>query len=327
MLNELQTVEAIHASFEIDLREMLREINQKQQAIQYKPKEVPESQYLELIEKYRQNYPFQNFVTESQVKEICIKYGLVMGPTMLFTGDIPERNREEIKRFSLRQEDLVHKDHERAWYFLRTKLGRAAAEIRYSESGPGRFTINASWAANIHEQQRTVIPIGDGFFVIKKEGSTTQYDVFVKVDVLGSEWVAVIGELDIKSFGDFSMAVSFNTAFQGGGRNRSGIFLQCQVSLSCSTKALEKINHLNLAHNLSQHIIAPGTMFEAHKEAVYIDQGYRLRFKETPEGRGGFLSFFIDDPIVLQPVPGGYLVVTKWGPEANIPEFQNGTLN
>ncbi len=34
-----------------------------------------------------------------------------------------------------------------------------------------------------------------------------------------------------------------------------------------------------------------------------------------------------DDPIVLQPVHGGYLIVTVWGKEANDPEIQNESLN
>ena len=322
MLNELQTVEAIHASFEIDLREMLREINQQRQVIQYKPEIMPERQYLGLIEKYRQNYPFQNFVTEKQVREICIKYGLVMGPTMLFTGDIPERNREEIRRFSLRQEDQVHTDPERAWTFLRNKLGRADAVITSDPYGPTFFTVSTSWFGTTYEAQRAIIPVGDGFVLVQKEGSETDYDVFIKVDVMGSEWLALLGEVNIMRAGAFRMSVSWRAGIRG-----NGAFLECQASIQCTTKALERINKLNLANNVSPHIIAPGTMFEAHKEAVYIDQGYRLRFKETPENRSGFISFFIDDPIVLQPVPGGYLVVTKWGPEANLPEFQNGILN
>lgn len=327
MLNELQTVEAIHASFEVDLREMLREINQEGYVMQYRPEILPAKHYLALIEKYRQNYPFHNFVTEKQVREICIKYGLVMGPTMLFTGDIPERNREEIRRFSLRQEDQVHTDPERAWTFLRTKLGRADAVISSSPKGPAFFTVNTSWFGTTYEAQRAVIPVGDGFVLVQQADSETDYDIFIKVDVMGSEWLAQLGEVNVMRAGAFRMEVSWRTGIRFGGRSGGRAFLECQAALTCTTAALQKINSLHLAHNVSPHIIAPGTMFEAHKDAVYIDQGYRLRFKETPENRSGFISFFIDDPIVLQPVPGGYLVVTKWGPEANLPEFQNGTLN
>lgn len=327
MFNELQTVEAIHASFEVDLREMLREINLERQVIQYKPEIMPQKQYLALIEKYRQNYPFQNFVTEKQVREICIKYGLVMGPTMLFTGDIPERNREEIRRFSLRKEDQIHTDQERAWTFLRTKLGRADAVMTTRPEGPASFSVSTSWFGTTYEAQRAVIPVGDGFVLVQKEDTETDYDVFIKVDVMGSEWLALLGEVNIMRAGIFSMSVDWRTGMRFGARTGNGGFLECRASLRCAASAIQKINTLNLAHNVSPHIIAPGTMFEAHKETVYVDQGYRLRFKETPANRSGFFSFFVDDPIVLQPVPGGYLVVTKWGPEANLPEFQNGILN
>jgi len=34
-----------------------------------------------------------------------------------------------------------------------------------------------------------------------------------------------------------------------------------------------------------------------------------------------------DDPIVLQRVKGGYLIVTAWGPEANDSEIKNAKYN
>lgn len=60
----------------------------------------------ETIWYFRQHYPQNKFITELEVERICKKYGLLLGESANYIGDIPEKNLLEIERFKLRKEDL-----------------------------------------------------------------------------------------------------------------------------------------------------------------------------------------------------------------------------
>ena len=60
-------------------------------------------------------------------------------------------------------------------------------------------------------------------------------------------------------------------------------------------------------------VIAPGKMFNT--TALKELDGYRYALDELAITKP---SVYVDDPIVLYPVEGGYLVVTKWGGEADL---------
>lgn len=61
----------------------------------------------ELVQYYQQWYPNYKFITESIVKQICEKYGLVCGEVGMYKGDVPEKNISEIESFKLRDEDKI----------------------------------------------------------------------------------------------------------------------------------------------------------------------------------------------------------------------------
>lgn len=50
-----------------------------------------------LIEYYKQNYPFQKFLTEEELNRICKKYKLVYAPIQQYIKDVPVENLLEIK--------------------------------------------------------------------------------------------------------------------------------------------------------------------------------------------------------------------------------------
>lgn len=64
---------------------------------------------LALINRYRQWYPQNSFVTEEQVEQICRRYGLVMGEASSFIGDMPEKNQRELVAFKCLPEDKQYR--------------------------------------------------------------------------------------------------------------------------------------------------------------------------------------------------------------------------
>jgi hypothetical protein len=61
----------------------------------------------ELIEYYKQNYPFQKFLTEEELNRICKKYGLIYAPVSNYIKEVPEKNLLEIESISyLKHVDL-----------------------------------------------------------------------------------------------------------------------------------------------------------------------------------------------------------------------------
>lgn len=60
---------------------------------------------VQTIEYYRENYPFNKFITEEQVEIICKKYNLICGDVSRFKGFVPEKNLKEIENFKLNNQD------------------------------------------------------------------------------------------------------------------------------------------------------------------------------------------------------------------------------
>lgn len=59
---------------------------------------VATKELAETIQYYKQNYPFQKFLTESELERICKKYNLVFAPVANYIKDVPEKNINEINK-------------------------------------------------------------------------------------------------------------------------------------------------------------------------------------------------------------------------------------
>jgi uncharacterized protein YktA (UPF0223 family) len=60
---------------------------------------------------YRKEYPFLRFITKEQLENICEKYGLIYAEAKYYTGDIPEKNLQEIENAkSLHEKDFTKVD-------------------------------------------------------------------------------------------------------------------------------------------------------------------------------------------------------------------------
>lgn len=64
---------------------------------------------LNLMNAYKQKYPLNKFITDTEVEKLCKKYGLVFGDADRFIGEIPEKNLAEIESFKLLEEDMQEK--------------------------------------------------------------------------------------------------------------------------------------------------------------------------------------------------------------------------
>lgn len=108
--------------------------------------------------------------------------------------------------------------------------------------------------------------------------------------------------------------------------NRIYTRAEYSFNINAVTRALYEIERADFfsLNNVFKKVVAPAEMF-SNTESFILDKGYQMTLNN--QMGYGIQSVFIDDPIVLQPVPYGYLVVTMWGEEASIPETQNGQLN
>lgn len=67
------------------------DLKEKQQAI------AEAKQQAELIQYYKQAYPFLKFITESELERICEKYGLIFAPVANYKNAIPDKNLQDIE--------------------------------------------------------------------------------------------------------------------------------------------------------------------------------------------------------------------------------------
>lgn len=58
-----------------------------------------------LVEYYFVNYPNNKFITEEQVRGICLKYNLFCGDISLFKGFVPDKNLTQIEEFKIKDQD------------------------------------------------------------------------------------------------------------------------------------------------------------------------------------------------------------------------------
>ena len=81
----------------------------------------------DFVNYYRQNYPFNKFITHPLAENICKKYGLVLGDAADYIGEIPEKNINEIASFALRDEDKIKNVN--GWYKINYRDGNHIPSI------------------------------------------------------------------------------------------------------------------------------------------------------------------------------------------------------
>lgn len=204
---------------------------------------------IELVKYYKQEYPFNKFITEEQVKEICHKYNLVCGDVSRFTGFVPDNNLKDIENFKLKEKDsgLICAKSNGEIFILND------AEVRFQ----GRYAH------------------------IFKKGETDKYRYAF--------------QSDNDSFGR-KIGVNFYAS------DEKNVF------------GMRNVGSINFSIDNSQFkICAP--VKDMDISGLELVEGYKLQKKHIP------------DPVVLQTVKGGYLIVTAWGDEASDPLVVNENFN
>lgn len=205
---------------------------------------------IELVNYYQQNYPFNKFITEEQVKTICHKYNLVCGNVDRFKGFVPEKNVNEIVNFKLKEEEsnsiiinfTPYKSNKQIELILKN------AEIRKSNTE---------------------------YFHIYNRNNQSEYKSY-----------AFQSDNGINFYGDDLYDI-FGYKHLGSGRF-----------------TLES-NNLKICAPVKDMDIS----------GLELKEGYKLEKQHIP------------DPVVLQPVKGGYLILTAWGDEASDPLVVNQNFN
>ncbi len=80
----------------------------------------------ELIKYYKQNYPFQKFITEEELDRLCVKYNLIHAPVANYIKQVPEKNLKEIEN----AKQLDEKDDGGQLYNYIYKSGASAKEFK-----------------------------------------------------------------------------------------------------------------------------------------------------------------------------------------------------
>lgn len=111
------------------------QVKEVQESSEILNKTAMSKKQIEAVRYFQQNYPFNKFITEEQVKTICHKYNLVCGDVSRFKGFVPEKNVNEISNFKLKDRDKIKE---------------------YSYGGDDYYTkeylINNDWWDDLHQR-------------------------------------------------------------------------------------------------------------------------------------------------------------------------------
>lgn len=208
------TAEEIHKEFDNSAEELLKEIEEilsKQNGEDFEEisklkelgfgsfpeqqKEIDElgtkKQEAEIAKEYSE-YP-QKFISESRVKKICEKYGLLYSKASNFIGDIPKKNRKEIldfkkpkkehhvfEKFSILGGDYFRVSYKTYKLYKDSTHGPSISQLEdfYVVATPDQFDLNDKVISDyriIGKDPIVLYPVGGGYLIVSKWGSEADY--------------------------------------------------------------------------------------------------------------------------------------------------------
>jgi len=331
------TVEAIHKDFDFDFMELIRDGNQIAMVERHAPPGISVNDFAGHVLHWRAFYPGQNFIPFSQVVEICLKYGLAFGPLWAFIDTIPDHNAGIMQSFKFRHQD------ER---FI-------APPVNPKMTGKTVNLASAWIPGDVAQSNVVFFPVFENLGVLQHNGRHTVISSHViggnSIDVMWDD-PNVIAWVESKSVpGGFSCRgrIKANNGVFGSPQPR-------QLSTHVVPMVVAPFKWFSMIGlKINSCVIRPAggglelkpTFANPTRWAAFIQGGrnnqralenkliedqqraeqQRVEAIQRAEERR---LADIDDPVILHPLPtGGFLEITKWGPEAYIPELQNPSNN
>jgi hypothetical protein len=89
------------------LHEKIRAIRKEEEAIREKARKKEEEieAHHQQVLRYKREYPFLKFIKDEQLARICKKYKLIYAPVSKYTGDVPQKNLNEIIEYGKIEKD------------------------------------------------------------------------------------------------------------------------------------------------------------------------------------------------------------------------------
>lgn len=355
-------VEQIHYDFTSSAQALIDEVNES--LLFVRPTKISDKQR-ELSRDYRFKYPSQLFITEEQVRNICHKYNLVLGDELIFNEEIPSTQKWQIDDFKLRKEDKTlkrKKENFNAYHYLMQNIQGNISEGISEGIGKGFATLEFAYEIleDTSQGKKIVLSLGSEFALIISLNKTPERRIELKEEPIVS-YECGLNNLSCFEYKTRDIPSYHTTLIRQIKNGDSFIFdkieidnqlinwvdqraqiqdewfsfdriprMQRERAISLNfdilLDALDELGNKTKVEydNITLKIVAPANKFH-NTDSFVLDQGYRLIINPTP--RRAIQSPFIPDPIVLQPVKGGYLILAMWGDEASIGEIQNGNNN
>lgn len=308
---------ALFAPEEFILNGHWRDVNPPASAAEIHNKVVELSddllQKAEQVVEYKHMYPANAFLTKRQVRDICLRYNLVFAPEFLFAGEIPEKNKAEISAFKL------HPKH--ADFVLDF---REIVSIIASASGtfpPSGCEVQARVEMPARHDTPFLLPFGERLAIWSPNGFKAILDYFLEcrhyhMSLPGiADYKVVLRTdqgfvfIDPRWLQPANIEHRMDWEFQR--RPENFLEFRARMSIRCSGRYGR--------HEMARQVICPASMLHPDL-AIHADEAWEIEFGDRAMRTSpGF------DPIILQPVDEGYLVVTKWDAEALIPEVAGQT--
>ena len=346
----LTKIQEIHELFDFDLLEVVRQANDDSFLEACKPENISLQRFILNVEYWRTFYPQYNFITEKQVQHICFKYGIRAAPYWLYRGEIPFVNKQHIKNFRLRDADTIcivppvmgkrfdpgentfrvssgwlsleEAGEPGAVYSVMGKLAFITKGNKCSLYGFFRGEGGTRCAVQYFSESAALPPIeSDG----KQVRAVLRLNTKAFNSPMNVNYSRHICPLIVAPLSDFRKGLQVSGAHlipkeEGGLRIHStpnparfeSYFSECRERRAAFQEVQIKDSAV-MTVTTTQRVEATLRQLELEK----------VKKAEQAEREAYLRQLQIDDPIVLQPVNGGYLVVTKWGKEAEIAEFQN----
>ena len=293
------------------------------QARLFEPEELERIKELrDQIDTYRSSFDYK-FMTDDAVYELCKKFGLLQAPVSIYTDSIPMKNQKDVIAFS--RDERVKPFLENL--FMET-LEIVSFKIRINNKnrewdfaallGTKGLTESKAW-----QPIKTALGNWDSFE--KTEGWTTRG----KTGILDHEGGRLTPKVLDKYTDMFlsNLKVLYKHGFitdadiRGYGRGEGAI---AEQDLGIHPVLVESIARLKAGmaeKRIELRIIAPKHMlnlkgFEINERFKAVPEGVRLAGPDVKEW------FRDDDPIIQAKVKGGWINVTAWGDEAELPGVQ-----